>query len=147
MLVNAKIGATQLLESIDKILQYSRVSGQPTSSSELCPTKEVYMPGLDNHLPERDADQDRGDILQVGRRPGEEGTVSGHTDLIGFCEEMVEDVSKRMQLSDTIMSPGLRRRTTNESYVDSARAQPEASSESEGADEGYSQSFCSMKNQ
>lgn len=137
MLVNARFGATQLLESIDKILQYSRVSGPPTSSSEPRPAKEPYMPGLDNHLPEQDADQDRGDILQVGRRPGEECTASGHTDLIGFCEEIVEDVSKRMRLSDTIMSPVSQRRSTNASGHDSSRRQAGVSSEGEGSDEGY----------
>jgi signal transduction histidine kinase len=137
MLINARFGATQLLESIDKILQYSRVSGQPTAAYEKRPAKDPSMPGLDNCLPDQDADQDRGDILQVGQGPGERGTASGHTDLIGFCEEIVEDVSKRMRLSDTIMSPGLRRRGTNGSGDVSSRRQPETSSESEGTDEGY----------
>ena len=137
MLVNARFGATQLLESIDKILQYSRVSGQPKLASESLPIKEPYMPGLDNCLPDQDADQDRGDILQVGQRPGEKGTASGHTDLIGFCEEIVEDVSKRMRLSNTIMSPISGRRGTNGSNHTSSRGQQEASSEGEGVDEGY----------
>jgi hypothetical protein len=137
MLINARFGATQLLESIDKILQYSRVSGQPTLVSESRPAKEPYMPGLDNRLPDQDADQDRGDILQVSQRPGEKGTASGHTDLIGFCEEIVEDVSKRMRLSDTIMSPVSGRRGTNGSGHISSRGQPEARLEGEGADEGY----------
>jgi signal transduction histidine kinase len=137
MLINARFGATQLLESIDKILQYSRVSGQPTLASESRPAKEPYMPGLDNRLPDQDVDQDRGDILQVSQRPGEKGTASGHTDLIGFCEEIVEDVSKRMRLSDTIMSPVSGRRGTNGSGHISSRGQPEARLEGEGADEGY----------
>jgi signal transduction histidine kinase len=137
MLINARFGATQLLESIDKILQYSRVSGQPTSAHETRPAEEPYMPGLDNCLPDQDADQDRGDILQVGQGLGEEGTASGYTDLISFCEEIVEDVSKRMRLSDTIMSPGVRRRGTNGSGDFSSRRQQETSSETETADEGY----------
>jgi hypothetical protein len=137
MLINARFGATQLLESIDKILQYSRVSGQPMSASDPRPTKEHYMPGLDNRLPDQDADQDRGDILQVSQRPGEKGTASGHIDLIGFCEEIVEDVSKRMRLSNTITSRTSGRRGTNGSGHVSSRGQPEASSEGEDADEGY----------
>jgi len=137
MLVNARFGATQLLESIDKILQYSRVSGQQTLSSDSSSVKEPYLSSLDNHLPEQDADQDRGDILQVGQRPGEKGTASGHTDLIGFCEEIVEDVSKRMRLSDTIMSPISRRRTTNGSGHDSSQTKPGVKSEDEETEEKY----------
>ena len=137
MLVNARFGATQLLESIDKILQYSRVSGQATSASDLSFVKEPYMPGLDNLLPDQDADQDRGDILQVGQQPGEKGTASGHTDLIGLCEEIVEDVSRRMRISDTIMSPGTGRRTTNTSSHDSSGRQIGVLSDGEGAEEKY----------
>lgn len=79
MLVNARFGAIQLLESIDKILQYSRVSGQPTLSFDSSSVKEPYLSGFNDCLPEQDADQDRGDILQVGQRPGGKGTASRHT--------------------------------------------------------------------
>jgi hypothetical protein len=136
MLVNARFGATQLLDSIDKILQYSRVSGHFTAASESFSVNELHIPGIDNRLPDQDADQDRGDILQVGQRPNDTGTASGHTDLIGLCEEIVEDVSKRMRIADTIMSPGLRRRTTNGSCYDSLPKQS-GSPEGVGADEGY----------
>jgi signal transduction histidine kinase len=136
ILINARFGATQLLESIDKILQYSGVSGQPMLASESYPAKEPYMPGLDNRLPDQDADQDRSDILQVIRRPGGKGTASGHIDLIGFCEEIVEDVSKRMRLSNMITSPTSERRGTNGSGYVSSRGQPEASQGDEDADEG-----------
>jgi hypothetical protein len=140
MLISARFGATQLLESTGKILQYSRVSGQSTLASESRPAKEPYMPGLDNRLPDQDADQDRGDILHVSQRPGEKGTASGHTDLIGLSEEIVEDVSKRMRLSDTIMiiGPVSGRRGTNGRGHISSRGQPEVCLEGEGVDEGYS---------
>lgn len=137
MLVNARFGATQLLESIDKILQYSRVSGKPTLAPQPSTANKPYISSFDSGVPEQDADQNRGDILQVGRRPGEKGTASGHTDLIGFCEEVVEDVSKRMRLSDTIMNPISRQRTTSRSYQDSPRRQPGVGSEGEGSDDGY----------
>jgi signal transduction histidine kinase/CheY-like chemotaxis protein len=116
MLVNARFGATQLLESIDKILEYSRVSGQSATASESHPVKEPQV--LD-----QDADQDRGGMLQVGRRSGDAGTASGHTDLIDLCEEIVEDVSKRMRISDTMMSPGSRRRVTSGNAFDSPQKQ------------------------
>jgi hypothetical protein len=72
----------------------------------------------------------------VGQRPDDTGMASGHTDLIGLCEEIVEDVSKRMRIADTIMSPGSRRRTTNGSCCDSLPKQS-GSPEGKGAVEGY----------
>jgi signal transduction histidine kinase/ActR/RegA family two-component response regulator len=136
MLINARFGATQLLESIDKILQYSRVSGHSAVSPESPPDNELHIPSLDNRLPDQDADQDRGNILQVGRRPDDIGNASGHTDLIGLCEEIVEDVARRMRIADTIMSPGSRRRTTNGSGYLSPQEQA-GSLDGEGTDEGY----------
>ena len=135
MLVNARFGATQLLESIDKILQYSRISGQSALPSESPTADKPNTQNFDNRLPDQDADQDRGDILQVGQRPGDTGTASGNTDLIGFCEEVVEDVSKRIRLSDTIMSPVSGRRTADGSGHGSSRRQPEVSPEGEEADD------------
>lgn len=58
-------------------------------------------------------------------------------DLIGFCEEIVADVSKRMRLSDTIMSPISRRRATNESGHDLSQIKPGVHPEDEGAEEKY----------
>jgi len=112
MLVNARFGATQLLGSIDKILQYSQISRQPASVSRSSTADHHSTPDAKDNAPEQDEDQVRdNNIVQIEQRCEGEGVVSGYTDLIGLCEEIVEDVAQKLRLSDTIMSPEAKRRS------------------------------------
>jgi signal transduction histidine kinase len=92
LVVNARFGATQLLETIDKILQYS--STRPKSD-----TKQEAPSETDMIMDEKEAPRITGP--RVEHIAGAASTV----DLVRMCEEVVEDTTKRMRLLETIMSP------------------------------------------
>jgi signal transduction histidine kinase len=92
LVVNARFGATQLLETIDKILQYSRTSSNSDAKQEApCETDMI--------LNEREAP------LITGPRVEHTAGAASTVDLVRMCEEVVEDTTKRMRLLETIMSP------------------------------------------
>jgi hypothetical protein len=90
--VNARFGATQLLETIDKILLYSSISSEPNTKPEM-PSK------IDMVLDEKEAPQ------IIGPRIEHVAGAASTVDLVRMCEEVVEDTTKRMRLLETIMSP------------------------------------------
>jgi hypothetical protein len=54
--------------------------------------------------------QNQGHVVEIGQETGGEHSTSGDTSLVDFCEEIVEDVAKRMRLSDTILSSPIERK-------------------------------------
>lgn len=91
--MNARFGATQLLETIDKILQYSSISSESG-------TKVGTPTGIDSILDEKDA------TPIIGPRREHIAGVASPVDLVRMCEEVVEETTKRIRLLETIMSPG-----------------------------------------
>jgi hypothetical protein len=90
--VNARFGATQLLETIDKILLYSSISSEPEA--------EVVVPSdIDSILHEKDAPH------IIGPRLEHVAGAASPVDLVRMCEEVVEETTKRIRLLETIMSP------------------------------------------
>lgn len=103
MLVNAQFGATQLLETIDKILMYSRVQPQRGSMSLAVASKLK-----EDHLvptPEQG-----GWKCRSGSSRSSVSRDTSIVELSTLCEEVVEEVAKRLRLSDIVMSPIARRR-------------------------------------
>jgi hypothetical protein len=49
-------------------------------------------------------------VVEIDRETGGEHSTSGDTSLVDFCEEVLEDVAKRMRLSDTILSSPVERK-------------------------------------
>jgi hypothetical protein len=92
LVVNARFGATQLLETIDKILQYSSTRSKSDAKQEAPFETDVI-------LDEKEAPRITGP--RVEHIAGAASTV----DLVRMCEEVVEDTTKRMRLLETIMSP------------------------------------------
>jgi signal transduction histidine kinase len=92
LVVNARFGATQLLETIDKVLQYSTTRYRADAKQE-APSE------TDMILDEKEAPRITGP--RVEHIAGAASTV----DLVRMCEEVVEDTTKRMRLLETIMSP------------------------------------------
>ena len=90
--VNARFGATQLLETIDKILLYSSISSESDATAET--SSEI-----DTILHEKDASQ------IIGPRREHVAGAASPVDLVRMCEEVVEDTTKRVRLLETIMSP------------------------------------------
>jgi signal transduction histidine kinase len=90
--VNARFGATQLLETIDKILLYSSISSE--SGPEADAPSEI-----DTILDEKDVAQ------IIGPRSEHVAGAASPVDLIRMCEEVVEETTKRIRLLETIMSP------------------------------------------
>jgi signal transduction histidine kinase len=90
--VNARFGATQLLETIDKILLYSSISSEPNAKPESFPKTDMV-------LDEKKAPQ------IIGPRIEHVASAGSTVDLVRMCEEVVEDTTKRMRLLETIMSP------------------------------------------
>lgn len=90
--VNARFGATQLLETIDKILLYSNISSESDAKDEI--TSEI-----DTTLHEKDAPQ------IIGPRLEHVAGAASPVDLVRMCEEVVEETTKRIRLLETIMSP------------------------------------------
>lgn len=89
--VNARFGATELLGTIDKILQYTEISAG-----------DEEQPNGDRNATK---DIGRRRPLRIGSRLRQEADVKGHVDLIGLCEEIVEDVTTRMRVQEAIKSP------------------------------------------
>jgi signal transduction histidine kinase len=90
--VNARFGATQLFETIEKILLYSSISSEPNAKPEM-PSK------IDMVLDEKEAPQ------IIGPRIEHVAGGASTVDLFRMCEEAVEDTTRRMRLLETIMSP------------------------------------------
>jgi hypothetical protein len=90
--IDARFGTTQLLETIDKILQYANIS----SESDV---KPVTKSETDMILNEKDAPQ------IIGPRIDHIAGAATTVDLVRMCEEVVEETTKRMRLLETIMSP------------------------------------------
>jgi signal transduction histidine kinase len=90
--IDARFGTTQLLETIDKILQYANIS----SESDV---KPMAKSETDVILNEKDAPQ------IIGPRIDYIAGAATTVDLVRMCEEVVEETTKRMRLLETIMSP------------------------------------------
>jgi hypothetical protein len=89
--INAKFGATQLLETIDKILQYTNISSRLDTSS--------------NAALKMEASHSEDEVLQIGPQDRYTSGATGVIDFISLCEAVVEDTTMRMRLFETIMSP------------------------------------------
>jgi len=92
LVVNARFGGTQLLETINKVLQYSSISSEsdakPENGSETSTTSaEKVVPQI------------------IGPRAEHVASAEISVDLVRMCEEIVEDTTKRMRLLETIMTP------------------------------------------
>ena len=73
----------------------------------------MYQPSYslnDGSAPHQVEIQNQGHVVQIGQVTGEEHTTSGDISLVDLCEEIVEDVAKRMRLSDTILSSPIERK-------------------------------------
>jgi signal transduction histidine kinase len=92
LLVNARFGATQLLETINKILQYSSISSESDAKPEVTSEADII---LDKKEPPQ----------IIGPRVEHIAGAASTVDLVRMCEEVVEDTTKRMRLLETIMSP------------------------------------------
>jgi signal transduction histidine kinase len=90
--VSARFGATQLLETIDKILLYSSISSESEGKAE-SPSE------IDSILDEKEAPQ------IIGPRSEHVAGAASPVDLVRMCEEVVEETTKRIRLLETIMSP------------------------------------------
>jgi signal transduction histidine kinase len=93
--VNARFGATQLLETIDMILLYSNISSEPNA-------KPGTSSKIDMILDEKQAPQ------IIGPRIEHVAGAASTVDLVRMCEEVVEDTTRRMRLLETILSPSER---------------------------------------
>jgi hypothetical protein len=70
----------------------------------------MYQPSYslnDGSSPHQVEIQNQGHVVQIGQVTGEEHATSGDISLVDLCEEIVEDVAKRMRLSDTILSSSI----------------------------------------
>lgn len=92
LVVNARFGATQLLETINKILQCSSISSGSDAKPEAASETDVIL------------DKKEGPQIIAPRVEHLAGAMST-VDLVRMCEEVVEDTTKRMRLFETIMSP------------------------------------------
>jgi hypothetical protein len=90
--VSARFGATQLLETIDKILLYSSISSESDGKAKV-PSE------IDAILDEKDTPQ------IIGPRSEHVAGAASPVDLVRMCEEVVEETTKRIRLLETIMSP------------------------------------------
>jgi hypothetical protein len=91
LLVNARFGATQLLETINRILQYSSISSESDAKPEVTSEADII---LDKKEPPQ----------IIGPRVEHIAGAASTVDLVRMCEEVVEDTTKRMRLLETIMS-------------------------------------------
>lgn len=90
--VNARFGATQLLEAIDKVLQYASISSEPEAISRDPSDLDVFQ-------------NVKKPPQIIGPRTEHIAGAASPVDLVRMCEEVVEDTTKRMRLLETIMSP------------------------------------------
>jgi signal transduction histidine kinase len=91
LLVNARFGATQLLETINEILQYSSISFESDAKPEATSEADTI---LDKKVPPQ----------IIGPRVEHIAGAASTVDLVRMCEEVVENTTKRMRLLETIMS-------------------------------------------
>lgn len=70
-------------------------------SSELCEDESLL--GQDKH-------QDREIVPLIGQSSAKEDIKHGDTSLVDLCEQIVEDVARRMRYSETILSPSIERK-------------------------------------
>jgi hypothetical protein len=87
LLVNARFGSTQLLETIDKVLQYSSISSESDAKPDNVSETRTKVPQI------------------IGPRSEHVAGSTISIDLVRMCEEVVEDTTKRMRLLETIMTP------------------------------------------
>jgi hypothetical protein len=99
--IDARFGATQLLETIDKILQYANIS----SESDV---KPVAKSETDMILNEKDAPQ------IIGPRIDHIAGAATTVDLVRMCEEVVEETTKRMRLLETVRDQRVEPKTMSE---------------------------------
>lgn len=92
LVVNARFGSTQLLETIDKVLQYSSISSESDAKPD--DASETEAIGHEKGVPQI-----------IGPREEYVAGAASSVDLVRMCEEVVEDTTKRMRLLETIMSP------------------------------------------
>lgn len=92
LVFNARFGATQLLETIEKILQYSSISSKSDAKSEVALETDIILDG-------------KAPLQIIGPRMEHIAGATSAVDLVRMCEEVVEDTTKRMRLLETIMSP------------------------------------------
>jgi hypothetical protein len=64
----------------------------------------------DGSSPHQVGAQHQGHIVEIDQETDGEHSTSGDISLVDFCEEVVEEVAKRMRLSDTILSPTIERK-------------------------------------
>jgi hypothetical protein len=92
LVVDARFGGTQLLETINKVLQYSSISSDSDAKPD--DTSEIQR------------EKDEKDVLQIiGPRVEHIAGSASSVDLVRMCEEVVEDTTKRMRLLETMMTP------------------------------------------
>jgi hypothetical protein len=99
--IDARFGTTQLLETIDKILQYANIS----SESDV---KPVAQSETDMILNEKDAPQ------IIGPRIDHIAGAATTVDLVRMCEEVVEETTKRMRLLETVRDQRVEPKTMSE---------------------------------
>jgi hypothetical protein len=92
LVVNARFGGTQLLETITKVLQYSSISSNSDAKAD--------------ETSDLDTISEEKEVLQIiGPRVEHIAGAASSVDLVRMCEEVVEDTTKRMRLLETIMTP------------------------------------------
>ena len=64
----------------------------------------------DGSSPHQVGAQHQGHIVEIDQETDGEHSTSGDISLVDFCEEVVEEVAKRMRLSDTILSSPIERK-------------------------------------
>ncbi|KAM0721511.1 hypothetical protein Q7P37_002435 [Cladosporium fusiforme] len=90
--IDARLGATQLLDTIDNILQYSRITSAPDSRSDMDLT----------------ADQSQSDSESpkiIGPRRSRASSRVVTMDLVSVCEEVVEETTRHMRFLESVVSP------------------------------------------
>jgi len=87
LVVNARFGSTQLLETINKVLQYSSISSESDAKPDNVSKTGAKVPQI------------------LGPRSEHVAGATSSIDLVRMCEEVVEDTTRRMRLLETIMTP------------------------------------------
>ena len=100
LVVNARFGSTQLLETINKVLQYSSISSESDAKPDNVSKTGAKVPQI------------------LGPRSEHVAGATSSIDLVRMCEEVVEDTTKRLRLLETIMTP------SGEEDVDEQDAKP-----------------------
>jgi hypothetical protein len=87
LVVNARFSSTQLLETINKVLQYSSISSESDTKPDDVSEGGAKVPQI------------------IGPRSEHVAGATSSIDLVRMCEEVVEDTTRRMRLLETIMTP------------------------------------------